>query len=141
MDNNNNNNNMNNKNNNKNNNDNYKCPICLEDCYNGNNDNYDNYDNYDSNESNDNNNETYRKTILLECKHMFHIECLKKIKNDTCPLCRQKINFNTLLDLNETQTICKGLNCNNYGYCPYNKNGSCRFCYGYTIEYFISLKS
>ena len=119
-------NNKNNKNKNNDNN-NYNCPICLEDCY---------YDN-DNNDNNDN----YKKTILLECNHMFHIECLKKIKNDTCPLCRQKINFNTLLNLNENQTICKGLNCNNYGYCPYNKNGSCRFCYGYTIEYFISLKS
>ena len=31
------------------------------------------------------------KHIVLDCKHEYHINCIKQIKNNKCPLCRRNI--------------------------------------------------
>ncbi len=44
--------------------------------------------------------------VLLNCNHLYHYHCIKKWKqkHNTCPMCRQKIDF-TDATLFEIQTI------------------------------------
>lgn len=32
--------------------------------------------------------------IVTDCGHTFHKECLSKVRNDSCPMCRSKISYN-----------------------------------------------
>ena len=48
---------------------------------------------------------------LKKCKHVFHKKCLKMIKNNQCPMCREYINDNyTFLFLKEKSIIMKFMN-------------------------------
>ena len=31
--------------------------------------------------------------VVIDCKHMFHKECISKWKEGTCPLCRNKMTY------------------------------------------------
>jgi len=31
------------------------------------------------------------ENIKLDCNHLFHYDCISKINNNKCPLCRRKI--------------------------------------------------
>ena len=35
--------------------------------------------------------ELMNKTIKLDCGHKYHYNCILKINNNSCPLCRSKI--------------------------------------------------
>ena len=65
----------------------YECSICL--------------DNFNGDQ----------QIIKLDCNHMFHFECLKNIKNNSCPNCRKKI-----ID----QKVCECINVN-FFYAPLYK--------------------
>lgn len=51
------------------------------------------------------------------CIHIFHSNCIKKWKNNSCPLCRTtelnnqniKSNNQNILDINKLKNICKNL--------------------------------
>lgn len=74
-------------------------------------------------------------SITLTCNHIFHKSCLKNLVRYHCPLCREKISIETLLGKNITHAnLCE---CDN-NYCPFVKNGPCRFCYGMPIKYYLS---
>ena len=32
----------------------------------------------------------------LECNHIFHLKCVKKLRNNTCPLCRRELKSKKL---------------------------------------------
>jgi len=34
--------------------------------------------------------------VKLKCNHEFHYDCISKIKNNLCPLCRDKITDESL---------------------------------------------
>ena len=60
------------------------------------------------------------KILKLECNHIFHLECLKKVKNNKCPLCRANI-VNDEYCLNNHQPV--------YFQTTYKKkNGMCSLC-------------
>ena len=60
------------------------------------------------------------KILKLECSHIFHLECLKKVKNNKCPLCRANI-VNDEYCLNNHQPV--------YFQTTYKKkNGMCSLC-------------
>lgn len=59
------------------------------------------------------------KIITLKCNHTFHYECISKIKNNLCPLCREKITDNK---------ICTGDHKSLFYIPYYYKNGKCRIC-------------
>ena len=60
------------------------------------------------------------KKIKLDCNHLFHYDCISKIKNNKCPLCREKIFKADLCLGNHPQ----GPFCTSC----YYKSGKCRFC-------------
>jgi len=77
--------------------------------------------------------EMTEKTVLLECTHEFHLECLSNITNNSCPLCRANIL---------TDDFCKN-NHNNrdYFYVPnIKKNGVCRICYKKSFAHYLKEK-
>lgn len=78
--------------------------------------------------------------IILSCKHIFHLECLIKLKQFKCPLCRKKFNIRKLLNLSESDIVCfeDSINHFNCGYSPYIKDGNCRFCNGKKLEYYFN---
>ena len=80
--------------------------------------------------------DTMNDPLILDCGHIFHKECIKKITNFICPLCRYPIDLNKIFNLN--YHICNGdpKTHYEYGYSPFVKNGSCRFCFGYPLNKF-----
>lgn len=66
------------------------------------------------------------KTIKLNCGHEFHLHCIKKVKNNSCPLCRQKIiTFN----------ICPENHNMLFHTSTFNKKGVCRYCNKLSLDY------
>ena len=68
--------------------------------------------------------------IKLECGHEFHLECISKITNNSCPLCRRKII---------NKKICMGNHITFFNNNFYKKDGTCSFCMlkslkGYLLE-------
>ena len=80
------------------------------------------------------------ETIILECNHQFHTQCIKKILSPKCPLCRNNIDYKKLFNIN--QKICGGesITHQGFGYSPYLENGPCRFCFGRPLQYYLNLK-
>ena len=73
-------------------------------------------------------------SITLTCNHIFHKYCLKNLVRYQCPLCREKISIEIFSGKNIIHAnLCE---CDNY--CPFVKNGPCRFCYGMPIKYYLS---
>ena len=68
--------------------------------------------------------------ITLECKHIFHKNCLKQLRKWNCPICRRDINIQKAFNINHY--ICNGDVIKHYGfgYSPVIPNGYCRFCNG-----------
>jgi hypothetical protein len=72
---------------------------------------------------------------ILQCRHIFHKECLVYVNNQLCPLCRKPFNLGNIgFGLNK---ICRG----NHNYTPYTNGGACRFCYGQPIKKIIELNT
>ena len=73
------------------------------------------------------------KLVNLDCNHKFHYDCLIKITNNACPLCRGKII---------TEEVCPG----NHTLVSYfsvsylKKNGKCTYCKRRSFKYHISKK-
>lgn len=58
--------------------------------------------------------------VKLDCNHQFHLNCIKNIDNNKCPLCRKFIT---------TEDICNGCVRHNYFYAgSIKKNGNCFHC-------------
>lgn len=68
--------------------------------------------------------------IILECNHVFHKDCIKKLNNFICPLCRSNINIKKIFNINYKICDQNPLTHYGYGYSPFCKNGECRFCFG-----------
>ena len=47
-----------------------------------------------------------KNLIITPCKHEFHLNCLKKWKKNSCPLCRQKI-YDSLYQLELEERECE----------------------------------
>ena len=71
---------------------------------------------------------------ILECRHIFHRNCLLYVSNQLCPLCRKSFNLG---NIGFGKKICR---CHN-GYTPYTNGGACRFCYGQPIKKIIDLNT
>ena len=76
------------------------------------------------------NNQT--KIIKLKCNHKFHYNCISQIKNNLCPLCRDKITEETLCNENHSNFFYSGF---------YYKNGTCRICSKKNIKYYLDKMS
>ena len=71
---------------------------------------------------------TYKK---LTCNHIFHTDCLKKLKKMVCPYCRENIDIKKVF--NCKYPVCTGAHYVDgliFDYCPFVKGGYCRFCGG-----------
>jgi hypothetical protein len=72
---------------------------------------------------------------ILQCRHIFHKECIVYVCNQLCPLCRKPFNLENIgFGLNK---ICR---CPN-GYTPLSEGCDCRFCYGLPIKKIIELST
>lgn len=71
--------------------------------------------------------------LTLKCNHSFHTNCLIKLENHLCPLCRKPFSFEDFGY--KLKKICYGNH--QYGYSPYIKDGPCRICMGYKITQLI----
>ena len=78
------------------------------------------------------------ETIILECNHQFHTQCIKNLLYPKCPLCRTKIDYKKLFNIN--QKVCYGehISHQGFGYAPCITNGPCRFCFGKPLQYNIN---
>lgn len=72
--------------------------------------------------------------IKLNCNHIFHSSCIKKLLKFNCPICREKININKIFNID--YLVCEEVSeiHQNAGYSPHTQNGSCRYCYGYKLK-------
>jgi len=70
-------------------------------------------------------------TVSLKCQHHFHLECIKQITNNKCPLCRA-----TIID----KPLCLKTHRTYFGTSFYNKKGKCMHCYGYSFKHLIKNK-
>jgi hypothetical protein len=70
--------------------------------------------------------------IKLKCNHEFHYDCISKIKNNLCPLCRDKITDEELCYGNHSTLFYVGF---------YYKNGKCRICSKKNIKYYLDKMS
>ena len=71
--------------------------------------------------------------IKLKCGHIFHLNCLLKLENYTCPMCREIFH---LSDFGvKLPKICYENHI--FGYSPHFKNGPCRFCHGIPKRFLI----
>ena len=62
----------------------------------------------------------YNEILTLDCNHKFHYNCIKNIKNNLCPYCRDKIIKKNVCTQNHNAS---------YFYVGYiKKNGLCRVC-------------
>lgn len=64
----------------------------------------------------------------LNCGHKFHTNCLLRLLNNKCPLCRQNII---------NKPVCNQDH-DGYGYSPVCRGGSCRFCYGKPLNMYLN---
>ena len=72
------------------------------------------------------------KIIQLDCNHQFHFDCLKKITNNKCPLCRDEII---------KEEICNGCVSQNFFYVGFvKKNGNCIHCGKKSYNYILKQK-
>lgn len=69
------------------------------------------------------------KTLKLKCNHVFHLDCIKQIMNNKCPLCREKIINKSICDSNHLSYFYSS---------TYNKKGKCMVCYGYSFKHLIN---
>lgn len=73
---------------------------------------------------------TDKQKVKLECNHVFHLDCIKQIENNSCPLCRRKII---------SKSVCNENHQNRFFYTsPYNKKGRCMICNGYSVKHLIT---
>lgn len=75
----------------------------------------------------DNFNPTCHK-VRLACNHEFHYDCIIKVSNNTCPLCRQEI-------INEP--ICKGNHITFFNSSFINKKGKCSICKKMSLKFLM----
>ena len=67
--------------------------------------------------------------VKLKCNHEYHYDCISNIKNNLCPLCREKIT---------EEKICYGEHKTLF-YTPYYyKNGTCRICSKKNLKYYLN---
>ena len=69
--------------------------------------------------------------VELKCKHSFHLNCLSKVVNNKCPLCRKSII--------DTE-ICKNnhMNIRYFITSTYKKNGECTICGKKSYKYLFN---
>lgn len=77
------------------------------------------------------------KIVLLDCKHAFHFNCIKKISGIKCPLCRtdiiNKTNFSKMCTTNHK--------INSYFYSsPITKKGLCSVCKKPSFNFYLRSK-
>lgn len=70
-------------------------------------------------------------TINLKCNHLFHRNCLKKITNNKCPLCRSRIIDKSICD-GHTNII------SHFNVSYYRKNGKCTICKKFSFKHLIN---
>ena len=67
------------------------------------------------------------KNVVLDCKHMFHYNCIINVTDNSCPLCRKEIVSGKICKENHSKQM--------YFYVPYfKKNGKCRICSGKSLR-------
>lgn len=71
------------------------------------------------------------KIIKLDCGHQFHFDCIIKIKNNACPLCRQILT---------DETLCEGGHFTYFNTSFINKKGKCNVCRRKTLKYVLREK-
>ena len=71
------------------------------------------------------------KNIKLDCGHKYHYDCILKINDNSCPLCRRKI-VNVDICLGNHKTFFN----NNF----YKKNGTCIICGYYSYKGYLNSK-
>ena len=64
--------------------------------------------------------------ITLNCNHQFHRECIIKVENNLCPLCRQ-----TIVD----GDFCSENHITMFGAVGISRNGRCQYCYKKVFRY------
>ena len=76
--------------------------------------------------------EDQTEIVVLGCKHIFHYECIVKIQNNSCPLCRKTI----------IENACMGNhNINSHFNLSYTKkNGKCTICNNFKYKTLLKLK-
>ena len=64
--------------------------------------------------------------VSLDCKHMFHYNCLVNVKNNKCPLCRKEIS---------DKPICAGNHIQMFHASFFKKKtGKCRHCGSFSFK-------
>ena len=64
--------------------------------------------------------DNYNDILTLDCNHKFHYNCIKNVKNNLCPYCRDKII---------KKNVCNQTHSASYFYVSYiKKNGLCTVC-------------
>ena len=66
--------------------------------------------------------------IKLNCGHEFHFDCIIKVENNSCPLCRDVI-------INEP--ICNGGHFTYFNTSFVNKKGKCILCDKKTYKFYL----
>jgi hypothetical protein len=79
-------------------------------------------------------NQSPEKVVVLDCKHQFHLDCIKQINGVKCPLCR-----NNIINRSNENTMCLGthkLNTHFYS-SPITKKGMCCVCKKPTFNFYL----
>lgn len=76
---------------------------------------------------------TNESVINLDCNHKFHIECLKNVKSNSCPLCRCKI-------IEDETDLCTETHYSYFAAGNFTKKGKCRFCQKKSFKYYLKQK-
>ena len=66
--------------------------------------------------------------VHLPCTHSFHLCCLSKVQNNSCPLCRK-----TLVE----ESMCKENHYTFYNSSFYKRNGECTICRNKSFKYYL----
>ncbi|VVU95602.1 hypothetical protein CPAV1605_1354 [seawater metagenome] len=70
--------------------------------------------------------------VKLNCDHIYHLECITKVENNLCPLCRKTI---------VKEDVCKGHHIVKIFYTGnYKKNGECIFCLKKSFKFYLKQK-
>jgi len=72
-----------------------------------------------------------QKIVKLSCNHYFHLECIKKVKSNSCPLCRSKII---------QEEVCQEQHFSYFTVSNFKKNGTCRVCLKKSFKHCLEFK-